>query len=159
MRVAVDTAAGAAASAVEDTQVSAGAGAQVSVAALAPTVELGSAEELVPMPGDLIHLESQRDDMAGTGKSTPHLEYRPGGRFIVLLRVQKIKPFQGSLLGRRAIPAAITFRKIDPGLVLRVSLLYSRVIMREEIGTYVSSPWAQTQGVQRSLATLGLDRI
>ena len=78
MRVAVDMGAAAdtAASAAEATRVSAGADAQVSVAALAraelvvATVELESAEELVPTPRDLIHLESQRDDMAGTGKST-----------------------------------------------------------------------------------------
>jgi hypothetical protein len=161
MPVAVDTEApaGAVASAVEDMQVSAGADAQVLVAVLAATVELESAEELVPMPQDLFHLEFQRDGMAGTGKSTTHHEHRPGGRFIVLLRVCKIKPVQGSLIGRRNIPVAITFRQIDPGQVLHVSPLSSRVIMLGQIGTYASSAPAQLQGVQRSLAKIGLDRI
>jgi len=77
MRVAVDMGAASdtAASAAEATQVSAGADAQVSVAALAPaelveaTMELESAEELVPTPRE----------------STTHHEHRSADRIIVHL--------------------------------------------------------------------------
>jgi hypothetical protein len=131
MRVAVDTAA----LAVEDTQVSLAV--PVELAWLAGTLELGSAEDLAPMRRDLIHLESQRDATTATadmGKSTTHREFRLEARFMVLVTGRKVEPLPSSLLGRRAIPVAITFRKIDPGLVLRLSPLSSRVIMREKIG-------------------------
>jgi hypothetical protein len=139
MRVAVDTAAA-------DTAASAGADAH--------TVEPESAKEPVHMPRDLIHLESQRDSMAA-----PHRESRLEGRFIVLARGRKVERLPSSLLVRHAIRVAITFRKINPGLVLRVSLLSSRVTMREKIGIYASSARPRLQKVQPGPAVLGLDRI
>src|SRR4029453_8022799 len=129
MRVAVDTAAAAADTAtlaVEDTQVSLAV--PVELAWLARTLEAGSAEDLAPIRPDLIHLESQRDATAATadmGKSTTHREFRLEARFMVLVTGRKVEPLPSSLLGRRAIPIATTFRKIDPGLVLRVSPLSS----------------------------------
>jgi hypothetical protein len=132
---------------------------QVSVAALAATVELESAEELVPLPRDRIRLGFQPDGMAATGKDTTHPERRSVDTISVLLRVRKIEPLPGSLLGRHAIPVAITFRQIDPGLVLRVSPLSSRVIMREKIGIYASSAQTPLQDGQPSPAALGRDRM
>lgn len=161
MHVEVDMGAAAdtAASAAEATQVSVGADAQASLAALAATVALESAEELLPMPRDLIHLEPQQDGMAGTGKSTTHRESRREGRFLVPARDGKAERLPSSSLSRHAIPVAITFRRIDPGLVLRVSPLSGRVIMQEKIGIYASSAQTPLQDGQPSPAALGRDRM
>lgn len=164
MRVAVamGAAADTAASAAEATRVLAGADAQVSVAALAraelvvATVELESAEELVPTPRDLIHLESQRDDMAGTGKSTMHHERRPADTIFVLHRVCKTEPFQGSLIGRQNIRAATTCPEINRGLALPENPMCSPV--REEIAIFVGSVALLPQEVQRDRAALGQGR-
>lgn len=64
---------------------------------------------------------------------------------MALARDRKAERRPSSLLDRRAIPVAITFRKIDPGLVLRVSPLSSRVIMRERIEIFASSAGARLQ--------------
>ena len=161
MRVAVDTAAaGAAALAVEDTQVSAGAPVRAELVVVTPAA--GLVGLAAAMPRGITLPESQQAATAATAdmrKSTTHRDPRLEARYIVLARDRKVEPLPSNLLGRHAIPVAITFRKIDPGLVLRVSLLCSRVIMREKIGTYASSVWAQPQGMQRSLAKPGLDRI
>jgi hypothetical protein len=137
MRVAVDTeaAAGTAASAVEDTQVSVAALARVEL--VVASVELESAEELVPTPRDLIHLESQRDGMAAMGKSTTHHERRPADIIFVLHQVCKIETRRGSLIGRRNIRAAITCREINRGSVSPENPMCSPV--REEIAIFVSS--------------------
>ena len=164
MRVAVDMGAAAdtAASAVEDMQVSAGADAQVSVAALAraelvvATVELESAEELLPTPRDLIQLESQRDGMAGTGKSTTHHEHRSADRIIVHLRVCKIETLQGSLIGRQSIRAAITCPEINRGSALPENPMCSPV--PEEIAIFVTSVALLPQEVQHDRAALGQGR-
>ena len=164
MRVAVDMGAAAdtAASAAEATQISAGADAQVSVAALARaelvvvTVELESTGELVPTPRDLIHLEFQRDGMAGTGKSTTHHEHRSADRIFVHLRVCKIETLQGSLTGRQNIRAAITCPQINRGSALPENPMCNPV--REEIAIFVSSVALSPQEVQRDRPTLGLGR-
>ena len=162
MGVAVDTEeeeAGVAASAVGDTQASAGAPVRAESVVATPGGLVGLA---LAMARGITHPESLGAATAATAdmrKSTTHRDPRLEGRCIVLAQDRKVELLPGNLLGRRAIPVAITFRKIDPRLVLRVSLLYSRVIMQAKIETYASSAWAQPQGVQRSLAKPGLDRI
>jgi hypothetical protein len=96
---------------------------------VAATVELGSTEPLVRMRQGPIHPAFQTAALARTGKSTTHHERRVERRFMAQVRGHKIGPLPGSLLARHATRVAITFRKIDPGLVLRVSPLSSRVIM------------------------------
>ncbi len=117
-----------------DTRASAGdmvavsAAASVRVELLVATVEPGLAGPAATMARGIIHPESQRDATAATAdmaKSTPHREARLEGRFTVPARDRKVELLPSSLLGRHAIPVAITFRKIDPGLVLRVSPLSS----------------------------------
>ena len=164
MRVAVGTAAEGdmAASAAEATLVLAEGDAQVSVALAraelaVATVELESAGELVPTPRDLIHPESQRDGMAGTGKSTTHHEHRSADRIIVHLRVYKIETLRGSLIDRQNIPAAITSPEINRESALPENPMCSPV--REEIAIFVSSVALLPQEVQRDRAALGQGRI
>lgn len=104
---------------------------------LAATVELESADQLVHMRRDLIHLESHPDGtalMAGTTHHKPRLERR----FIVQLRGNKIVLLPGSLLVRQIIRVAITSREINLELALPGNPISSPVIIREQIGISVS---------------------
>jgi hypothetical protein len=98
-------------SAVGDMQVSVAA--SVAPAWLVATSELELADQLGPIPRGPIHPESQPDGMAGSG--TTRRESRPERGFIVLLRVRKAEPLQGSLLARHATPVATTSREVNRG--------------------------------------------
>jgi hypothetical protein len=136
MRVGVDTAEAAdtAASVPEAMQVSAAADAEVSLEALAATVERGLAEEPVLLPRDLTPPESQPDGMAGTDKSITHREVRLEDTFMVLARDRRVKRLPNSMPDHHGIPVAITLPKIDPALGLHANPLSSRAIMPERIG-------------------------
>ena len=154
--------------AAADTAVSAAGATQVSAAApvraelVVATAVPGLVGLAAAMARGITHPESQRDATAATAdmvKITTHRESRLEGRFMVLARDRKIELLPSSLRGRHAIPLAITFRQIDPGLVSRASPLSSRVIMRKKIGIYASSARARLQKVRRGPAALGLDRV
>ena len=154
----VDTA-GAAASVAADMGVLVAA--PVRAELVVATAEPESLGPAAAMARGLTQQESQRDAtaaLADMGKSTTHRESRPEARFMVLALDRKVERLPSSLLRRRAIPVAITLRKIDPGLVLRVSPLSSHVIMREKIGTYVNTAWARLKKAYLGPAVIGLDR-
>ena len=142
MRVAVVT------EAEEDTRVSAAVAMRAEL--VVATVEPGSVMVVAVMARAITHPGSRRDATAATaamGKRYYAPRSSTGGQIMVPARERKIKLLPGSLLGRQSILVAITSRKIDPALVLRVSPLSSRVIMREKIG-HTSSTRAQLQRMQ-----------
>jgi hypothetical protein len=141
MRGAVDTEAveaGATAGSVAvDTRVSVVA--PVRAELVAATVELESADQPAHMRRGLIHLESQADDMAGTGKGTTRREPRLEDRFMVQLRDREPGPLPDSLLVRRITPVATMFRKIDPELALPGNPTSSPDTIREQIAISASN--------------------
>ena len=143
------------------TAVSAVEATQVSAVALAATLELGSAEELVTIRQDLIHLEFQQGGMAvtaGPDKGPTHRERRSADRFIVLLRRCKTEPLPGSLLVHRVIPVATTSREINRWLALPENPTCNPDIIREQIAMAGSSaPLPQEQ--EHDLAAPGQSRI
>jgi hypothetical protein len=133
MRVAVEEAAAdTAASAEGDTLVSAVV--PILLEAVAATAEPDLVGLAAAMARSITHPECQRDATVAM-----HRESRLEGRFMVRARERKVERLPGNFLGRHAILAAITFRKINPGLALRVSPQSRRVIMLEEIGIHAGS--------------------